>query len=86
MSIHKRKILRKKKGCEELPIYDNIKTACKEKGITISVLEEELEFTRGSIYKWSKHCPSVEKIKKVADYFGVSIEYFLEKKEQQEVV
>jgi len=78
LSIYKRKILRKKKGCGELPIYDNIKTACKEKGITISALEEELEFTRGSIYKWSKHCPSVDKLRAVSRKLDKPIEYFLE--------
>ena len=78
LSIHKRKIDRKKKGCEELPIYDNIKTACKEKGITISALEEELEFTRGSVYKWSKHCPSVDKLRAVSKKLDKPIEYFLE--------
>ena len=41
-------------------------------------LEEKLGFARSSIYKWDKHCPSVEKVSKVADYFGVDIKYFLE--------
>ena len=61
-----------------MSIYDNIKTACKEKGITISALEEELEFTRGSIYKWSKHSPSVDKLRAVSKKLDKPIEYFLE--------
>lgn len=61
-----------------MPIYDNIKTACKEKGITVSALEEELKFTRGSIYKWSKHCPSAEKLRVVSKRLDKPIEYFLE--------
>ena len=53
-----------------MPIY--------EKGISISALEEELEFTRGSIYKWSKHCPSVDKLRAVSKKLDKPIEYFLE--------
>ena len=34
-----------------------------------------------SEWKSGKSCPKVEKIKILADYFGVSIEYFLEEKE-----
>ena len=63
-----------------MPIYDNVKNACKERGISVSELEEKLGFARSSIYKWDKHCPSVEKVSKVADYFGVDIKYFLEEK------
>lgn len=33
-----------------------------------------------SEWKSGKSCPKVEKIKILADYFGVSIEYFLEEK------
>lgn len=61
-----------------LPIYDNVKAACKEKGISVMELEEELNFARSSIYKWNKHRPSVEKLKKVAERLGKPMEYFLE--------
>ncbi len=61
-----------------LPIYDNVKAACKEKGISVMELEEELNFARSSIYKWNKHRPSVEKLKKVAERLEKPMEYFLE--------
>lgn len=61
-----------------LPIYDNVKAACKEKGISVMELEEELNFARSSIYKWNKHRPSVEKLKKVAERLGKPMEYFLD--------
>lgn len=61
-----------------LPIYDNVKEACKEKGISVMELEEELNFARSSIYKWNKHLPSVEKLKKVAERLEKPMEYFLE--------
>ena len=59
-------------------IYENIKKKCSESGISVRKLEEILGFPRSSICKWNDNIPSVTKIKKVADYFGVSIEYFLE--------
>ncbi|MEE1085782.1 MAG: helix-turn-helix transcriptional regulator [Schaedlerella sp.] len=33
--------------------------------------------SNGAIGKWRNSNPTVDKLKKVADYFGVSIEYFL---------
>lgn len=46
--------------------------------ISISCLEKTLGFGNGTIKKWEESSPSVDRLKKVADYFGVSIEYFLE--------
>lgn len=63
-------------------MVEKIKRLCAKKRITLAELERELNFPKGSIYKWDKNRPSVDKVKKVADYFGVSIEYFLEEKEE----
>ena len=52
-----------------MSIYDNVKAACKEKGVSISNLESDLKFARGSIYKWNNNTPGVDKVKAVADYF-----------------
>ena len=48
--------------------------------ISIRYLEKTLGFGNGAIKKWGESSPSVDKLKKVADYFGVSIEYFLEQR------
>lgn len=69
-----------------MAIYDNVKEACKEQGITVSELEEKLNFARSSIYKWNKHLPSVEKLRAVAEYLDRPMEYFLENKEQKKEV
>lgn len=58
-------------------IYDNVKNACKERGITVNSLEEDLGFPRSSIYKWNSHNPSVEKLMAVAKKLEKPIEYFL---------
>ena len=56
-------------------IYERIRALCQEKGISVRKLEEQLGFSYGSIAKWPDHTPSYEKLKKVADFFNVSVEY-----------
>ena len=58
-------------------IYTKVQELCKKNKITIYKLEKELGFPNASICKWKTSVPTVDKLKKVADYFGVSIEYFL---------
>lgn len=60
-------------------MYQKIKELCKEKGISITELEATLQFARGSIYKWDVNAPSIIKVKAVADYFNVSVDYLLKK-------
>lgn len=59
-------------------MYKKIKELCKQKGKSINQLEQDLGFTRGSIYKWNIHKPSVLKVKYVADYFEVSVESLID--------
>lgn len=59
-------------------IFKKIEKLVKEQGISVTYLEKKLCFGNGTIRSWDKCSPSIEKLKKVADYFGVSIEYFLE--------
>lgn len=61
-----------------MAIYKNVKKACSDKNISISALEATLGFARGSICKWDKNTPGVDKIKAVAEYLKKPIEYFLE--------
>lgn len=62
-------------------MVDKISMLCNERNISIGKLENILGFGNGTIWKWRKSSPSVEKLKAVADYFGVSIEYFLSDEE-----
>lgn len=56
----------------------NIKDLCKERGETLSSLEQKLGFGYRTIEQWDDHAPSVNKVNDVAKYFGVSIEDLLE--------
>ncbi len=59
-----------------MSILERIAELRKEKNnISINKLEAEAGLSRGSIGKWDKHGPSYEKLKKVADFFNVSVAY-----------
>lgn len=58
-------------------LYDNVKAICESKNISISKLEDDLDFPRSYICKWNKNEPGIRKVQKVADYLEVSIERLL---------
>lgn len=65
---------------EERPSMDllnRIKELAKHKEITIAELERETGISNGQIGKWGTRSPNVKNIQKVANYFGVSIDYLL---------
>ena len=62
-----------------MSIVNRIKDLCYEKEISIASLEKYLGFGNGSIYRWDKNSPTIEKVTKVADYFNVSVDYLLNK-------
>lgn len=63
--------------------YDIIKSLCKKNGIPVSFLEKELQFSNATISKWKKSVPDSIRLKKVADYFGVTVEYLLNGNEDE---
>lgn len=65
-------------------IYDNVKRLCAAHGKKVLELESELGFPRSSISKWNDNIPSVLKVKKVADYFGVAIDNLINEDEGNE--
>lgn len=58
-------------------MYEKIKKLCNKKGISIYYLEKQLDLSTGSVCKWKKSTPRITTLRKVADFFEVSIEYFL---------
>lgn len=55
-------------------LVKSIREMCKLNNITPSQLESELNFGAGIISRWTKSCPSLDKIVTIADYFNVSID------------
>ncbi len=62
-----------------MEMNQRIEMLCQEHGITPAGLTKELGLSYGSISKWGKVSPSIDKVIKVADYFNVSVDYLLGK-------
>lgn len=58
-----------------------IREKARSEGLNLSQLEEKIGLGNGTIGKWSKVNPNVTTLQKIASYFGVPIEYFLEDQE-----
>ena len=58
-------------------LKERIKNLCKKKGISMSQVEKDLEFARGYLSKLDVSTPNMKKMQKIADYFGVTIEYLM---------
>ena len=54
-----------------------IRRLCNGKGITIAKLERELGFGNGTVRGWATAVPQSDKLKRVADYFGVTVDELL---------
>lgn len=58
-------------------LLEQIKIQCKKHNTSVVKLEDELGFGRGTIYKWENVSPTIQNLKKVADYFGCTIDDLL---------
>lgn len=55
-------------------LFSKIKELCKANEISIARLEKAIGMSNGSIRKWEKGYPGLDKALSVADYFGISID------------
>ena len=62
-------------------LYYRIKQLCIDNGITIAELERILGFGNGTIRNWDKVNPSVEKVRLVAEHFGIGVDFLLSNKD-----
>lgn len=62
---------------------ERIKELCKNNGISMNKLEDTLGFGKGYISKLGESTPNASKIKKIADYFGVTVDYLMTGKETE---
>lgn len=58
-------------------IVDRIKDLSKARNMSIYDLEDKMEFGRNTIYQWNKRNPSIDRVKKVANFFNVSVDYLV---------
>lgn len=60
---------------------ERVKAMCKDRKIAISKLEKELGFSNGYIGQLRKGVFPDDRLRMIADYFGVSVEYLMTGKE-----
>lgn len=60
-----------------MPLYDNIRAQCRARGMSVTRLEEICGFGAGTISKWTRANPTVQNLKKVADYFHLTMDDLL---------
>jgi len=58
-------------------VFERIENLRKSKKISQGKLEKELGFSNGSISKWKTSMPTFERLQKISDYFGVTIDYLM---------
>lgn len=59
------------------PTYEKIKELADKRGISLTKLEEDLGYSRNTLYKLKSQKPNAERIAEIADYFNVSTDYLL---------
>ena len=69
-----------------MDIYGRIKELAYAQKISIRRLEENIGFGNGTINRWAKTTPGVDKLEKVADYFGVSVDYLLGRESKADMI
>ena len=66
-----------------MTVFERIENLRKNNGISQGKLEKELGFSNGSISKWKTSMPTPDRLQKIANYFGVSIEYLMTGEEKE---
>ncbi|MDH6364656.1 transcriptional regulator with XRE-family HTH domain [Enterococcus sp. PF1-24] len=58
-----------------MSVLTRIKDLAHERNISLAELERRTGLSSGSITKWGKSSPSVDKLEKIANFFDVSLDY-----------
>ena len=58
-------------------VLANITALCKGRNISVSKLEQSTGLSNGVIRKWGVSSPTVDNLKRVADFFGVTVDDLL---------
>ena len=62
----------------ESVLYQRIKLLCKKHNITMAQLAEKVGISESLIRKWgSSTSPSIDKVRRIAEFFDVSVDYLI---------
>lgn len=59
------------------------KTLCKNKGVSQKQALQEMGMNRNAVQPWSQGMPGADALKKISEYFGVSMDSLLGREEQK---
>lgn len=59
-------------------LFQKVQDLCKERNISVTKLETSISVGKGTILKWKTMKPKADTLYKVAQFFGLPMEYFLE--------
>lgn len=62
-----------------MDFLERLKMLCDEKGVSQRKLEQDLRLSNGSTSKWKNSSPSGDVLRKISEYFNVSIDYLMGK-------
>lgn len=62
-------------------LLTNIIRICKERGISIAKLERECGISNGTIGKWKVSSPTVENVRRVAEFLGTTVDALITEEE-----
>lgn len=68
-----------------MDMKERVQKLCKKNSISVSELEKTLGFGNGYISKLGQSTPNTSKIKLIADYFNVSIDYIITGEEKHPI-
>lgn len=68
------------------PTYEKIKKLADKRRISLTKLEEDLGYSRNTLYKLKSQKPNAERISEIADYFNVSTDYLLGRTDNPAIV
>lgn len=55
-------------------MYNRVNQLCKERGLSIRRLEQQLDLGNGVVSGWKKSDPSLKTLKKLAWFFGITLD------------
>lgn len=58
-------------------LLDNIRRLAKKAGVSMAEVEAKAGLGKKTIWRWATISPSADKLKRVADYFGVTVDELL---------
>ena len=64
-----------------MAVFENISILCRKNKISIAKLERDTGLGNATVRGWARSSPTVDKLKAVADYFGVTEDELLREDE-----